>query len=78
MVTKHCRLRGVDIIYAKAFLLRFDKRKANCKITVKECDVESMLSDEFWPASVTARLWLTNPDFNGNKSDSSDAELFSD
>ena len=74
MVTKHCRVRGVDIIYAKAFLLRFDKRKANCRITLKEGDVEKVLNSKFWPESVTVREWTNNPDYNSYKSDkSSDA-----
>ena len=79
MVKNHCSKRGVDILFAKTYLLRFSRDKANCRVKVKECDVNAVLSDDFWPRCVTARPWLTKPDFNAGKDDrSSDGELFSD
>ena len=79
MVKKHCGLRGVDILFAKTYLMRFSRDKANCRVKVKECDVDTVLNDDFWPRCVTARLWLSNLDFNAGKDDkSSEGELFSD
>ena len=79
MVKKYCNVRGVDILFAKTYLLRFSNDKANCRVKVKVCDVDKVLSDDFWPRCVKARPWLTNAEFNAGKDkDGSDGELFSD
>ena len=79
MVKRYCNDRGVDILFAKTYLLRFSHDKANCRVKVKESDVDAVLKEGFWPRCVTARLWLSNAEFNANKEErNSDGELFSD
>ena len=79
MVKRYCNDRGVDILFAKTYLLRFSHDKANCRVKVKESDVDAVLKEGFWQRCVTARLWLSNAEFNANKEErNSDGELFSD
>ena len=63
LVKFHCRRRNVEIIYAKAFVRKNDLQQANCKISVKESDVPTVLGRGFWPEYAKARLWLSNADF---------------
>ena len=63
IVKFHCRRRKVDIIFAKAFVQKNDLQEANCKVSVKESDIDLVLSKDFWPEYATARLWLTNAEF---------------
>ena len=58
IVKFHCRRRKVDIIFAKAFVQKNDLKEANCKVSVKESDIDLVLSKDFWPEYATARLWL--------------------
>ena len=76
-VKNHCRLRGVVISFVKAFPIKSNCAKANCKITVNLEDVSNVLSDTFWPQYVSARMWRLNPPNNaGNEgSDNRGPEL---
>ena len=60
-VKNHCRLRGVVISFVKAFPIKSNCSKANCKITVNLEDVSNVLSETFWPQYVSARPWRLNP-----------------
>ena len=67
MVKEHCKTKGVSIIFAKAYLLRFDDTTANCKVVVREADEAKVLANGFWPKRVTARPWLPTPLYQANK-----------
>ena len=67
MVKDHCKSKGISIIFAKAYLLRFDNTTANCKVIVREADEAKVLSDGFWPPRVTARPWLPTPLYQASK-----------
>ena len=60
MVKKYCKRRDVDINYAKAFVIKSDRNRANCKISVDESAVDTLLADDFWPDPSYARFWYTN------------------
>ena len=63
LVKYHCRRRGIDIVFAKAFTRVNDKLTANCKVTLKESDVPKALDSGFWPEYVKARYWLTKDQY---------------
>ena len=63
-VKNHCRLRGVVLSFIKAFPIKSNCAKANCKITVSMEDVNNVLSESFWPQYVSARPWRLNPPNN--------------
>ena len=66
----HCRKRGVILSFVKVFPIKSNCAKANCKITVNMEDVNNVLSDNFWPQFVTARVWRLNPPSNtGNRAE---------
>ena len=67
MVKEHCKSKGVSIIFAKVYLLRFDDSTANCKVVVREADEAKCLADDFWPSRVTARPWLPTPLYQASK-----------
>ena len=60
MVKNYCKKRGVEVLYAKAFVIQSDHNQANCKISVDESAVETVLADKFWPDPSFARHWYTN------------------
>ena len=68
-VRHYCRNRGVVVSFVKAFQLLSNCAKANCKITVNESDVGRVLADNFWPEFVSARMWLTKPQYNAAKAE---------
>ena len=55
MVKSHCRRRGIEVLYAKAFILKSDPTRANCKIAVNNDDAKKVLGDGFWPKKSYAR-----------------------
>ena len=74
-VKNHCRLRGVVISFIKAFPIKSNCAKANCKITVNLDDVNNVLSESFWPEYVTARPWRLNPPNNAGNDDNASKGL---
>ena len=64
IVKHHCRRRNVEIIFARAYVRSNDRYQANCKVTLKESDVDKALSRDFWPEYVKARPWLTKDQYN--------------
>ena len=68
-VKNHCRLRGVVLSFIKAFPIKSNCAKANCKITVSMEDVNNVLSENFWPQYVSARPWRLNPPNNAGNED---------
>ena len=67
LVKDHCKSKGVSIIFAKTYLLRFVDTTANCKVVVKEADEAKVLANGFWPNRVTARPWLPTPLYQASK-----------
>ena len=67
LVKEHCKTKGVNIIFAKAYLLRFDDTTANCKVIIREADEAKVLAEVFWPCCVIARPWLPAPLYQVNK-----------
>ena len=79
MVKKYCKRRGVDVLYAKAFVIQSDHNRANCKISVDESAVDTLLADDFWPDPSYARYWYTNNGQQQNRNErTSDDESLSD
>ena len=67
MVKRYCKNRDIEVAYAKAYQSKSDPMNANCKISVKQSDVNSVLTDGFWPGNAFARVWYSNNDFYRNK-----------
>ena len=79
MVKHYCRRRGVEVLYAKAFVIQSDRNRANCKVSVNEADVPTLLADGFWPDPSYARYWYSNPSNQQGRNDrSSEDESLSD
>ena len=60
-VKHHCRRRGVVISFVKAFPIKSNCSKANCKVTVNSSDVMKVLTEGFWPLYASARIWTYQP-----------------
>ena len=64
LVKLHCKSKGVNIGFARTYLMRYDEESANCKVSVRAYDEEKVLSYDFWPAHVSARLWIPSELYN--------------
>ena len=64
LVKLHCKAKGVHIVFAKAFPMRYDEDSANCKVSIREYDLEKVLADDFWPPRASARLWVPSEIYN--------------
>ena len=64
MVKDYCKSRGVNIVFAKVYLLRFDDSTANCRVTVRDYDESKLLESRFWPSGVTSRECIPTPLYN--------------
>ena len=60
-VKHHCRRRGVTVSFVKAFPIKSNCSKANCKVTVNSSDVMKVLFEGFWPQYASARIWTYQP-----------------
>ena len=56
-IDAYCKGRGINTAYIKVFYRDSDPEIANCKITVAEDDLESVLEPTFWPENVSVREW---------------------
>ena len=63
LVKDYCRARGVGVVFIKVFTYDFDLTFANCRVTVKEFDVQKVLAKEFWPLRTSVRPWLSNIEY---------------
>ena len=76
MVKLYCRQNGVNVSYAKTIPYDPNDIEIGCKITVKEQDAPTVLSDEFWPAGIEARPWYVRSrnnsrrDYQGDQNES--------
>ena len=78
MVRRYCRNRGVEVLFAKAYVTKSDNNQANCKVSVNEADVPALLSDNLWPRNAYARHWYTHPAQQIRNDKSSDDESQTD
>ena len=61
-IRNYCKERNIIPIYIRLIPVKYDCTRTGCKLTVKECDFEDTLDDEFWPDDVHAREWKRNRD----------------
>ena len=59
-VKSYCRRKGVFILQARVFE-QSDCNRANCRVSLKDEDVEKALSPGFWPEHAVVRFWSANP-----------------
>ena len=69
MVKQFCKRKGVEILYAKAFVSQSDPNSANCKISVNGSAVSTLLADNFWPENAYARFWYSHNEHLKNRND---------
>ena len=62
MVRSYCKAANVVPIYIRLIPVKFDCTRTGCRLTVKECDYDDVLNDDFWPDDVYAREWRRNKD----------------
>ena len=67
-VKSYCRKRGIFILQARVFE-QSDCNRANCRVSLKDEDVDAALSPDFWPEHAVARFWSEKPlnDAGGNE-----------
>ena len=58
VIRLYCIDRSVRPVYIRIITGRYDCTRAGCRLTVKEEDVDKVLSEDFWPYGVRAREWV--------------------
>ena len=58
-MTEHCRLKGVQVMYAKGLTMSAGQSDARLRVAVAIEDYDRVLGGDFWPADVFAREWFT-------------------
>ena len=58
VIRLYCIDRAVSPTYIRIITSRFDQSRAGCRLTVKENDVDKVVSAGFWPDGVRAREWV--------------------
>ena len=59
-VKAYCRRKGVYILQARVFE-QSDCNRANCRVSLKEEDLERALDPDFWPQYAVVRSWSEKP-----------------
>ena len=69
-VRNHCLVNGIKPIYIHLIPVKFDCTRTGCRVTVRECEFDRVVEDDFWPEDVSAREWTPKPrDQQGNDGD---------
>ena len=60
-VRTYCLERGITPVYIRIIPVRYDFTRTGCKLTIKECDYERVIREEFWPDLIRVRDWTPRP-----------------
>ena len=67
-VKAFCRRKGVYILQVRVFE-QSDCNRANCRVSLKEEDVEKAMNPDFWPMYAVVRNWSINPQHEPGRND---------
>ncbi len=70
LITKYCKLKGIDVISAQIIYNRFSNTSVGCKITVPQSQASKAKEEVTWPDHIECRDWKkakAHHPFNGRK-----------
>ena len=58
VIRQYCLERAVRPVFIRIIPSRYDSTRAGCKLTVREDDMDAVLTSDFWPNGVRSREWV--------------------